>query len=1483
LPRHATKQNFKFCSKFQEKNQGKKNQGKKMAFICKDCERGWAAEEIQQKIEDAVDVEDAILGEGLHYEDRSDYVQPGDELEDEECELSATVQCGNLVLVGDKNDPELEEECNGEFDVNYTAHFSCELNDQYGIERITELSHIEIDSFEARYTAPSSTAASSSSSTESAITDESAVSSSSEDEPPEFRGSPYRDLDGEQVVVRGDEYDIEVDRESCSPDSAVSRRPPTVAAHSSSVIQESVERLPMRTPIAEKTRGRTAVRKVVGSESRQFEAVAYTEAAPNIPQEKPGSAKDLIQAVNVNDASRVKRLVEDDKIYADTKLPRPYHHDTVLMRACERGFVDVARVLLSNGANPNYDSGHGPRFRGRTPLSCACEAGQFKVARLLLDHGAQPNHYTAGGNYPLHLVRADEILKLLLERAANPNVRNYPKRRHLTPLHVHCQSGRLNAVRLLVEHNAAVNVKDSRGHTPLHVAAKFGHLAIAKFLVSAGADQQATSNNGQTAAELAQGADHLEIAQLLSSDPCKCEHWKRSRATSPATSPVATSHVAGSDLIVLHSFCLDDKHRVVDLPWIPSLGWQRSVLVCDNFHVGYPEQPLDNLLPEKLVVLVLGRGQFPTFESAEERIQEFISTEARHFEGSFSQLLAEVRVLYTTDEEEVSCVEIGICPQHAFVWPDLRQLKTVDPSFAPDVSNVPVLMNSVSRSEKLRQATRRFYIVGDSCVGKTTFLNYLLGRQHDCSRTNVADLRTVYITSTDWLDGDSGSNAIVSSSRTRDAHEDAVSSASTSSTVDVSDDDEKEKGKGKGKRKAKEKEKSACGDGNGDRDGKGSDTEEHIELEMLDKTLRLQVWDCGGQPTYQNVIKHFFSKYGVYAIVCDVSAHNYTKRVMWWGELLSSVFDNDIPPLLVVGTHARHAQRSLQAIRQELRDCLQRRFPSGFARVDVYIVECKNTCESADSVHSVRRQLMQRFSELVRNVSTLAADFVDRMLSCCDNLPPLVRLADAGNLRGFEKELDVAHRIGLIHCISRGGHEGRRSLRADDDDDNDDSSTFDSWPASASTILFKAPKALVDVVRRVLNEPVHLKRYAGERYWLELQSTMRLGFVSRRVAMHLVHDTIVAGDFQMLSDLLEALGVAKHAFHPSEGIFVPALMDVVPLCSPISSLRAWTWHSRKFVYLPWSCNALHFSHARRRLSDDDDFEVLKIVTAWRFGVLLRCSLGRRSAQCDVQFELQERVRESRVCCVISLQNLKLAGEANGPQMRSWFRHLILTLCNAFNVAVATGPSSSQIGSIPIADDDIDASLIAIDTPLSQPSFEDQRLAYDELERAISQNKLADLHTHLLGMGSDSFWLHWTMANFLPNFLLTESLGATGIDQQLQFLNDEDVVSLIRKSVFSRFPHTNNRFEDNFDDDRNEGSDLAVLFTRIDQLNVDNFNEIVNAINVVDESGKNIPSEKTIELFRSMYTNDVVYGKNDLSFAFLGHAYDSSAKDSLAKR
>ena len=92
---------------------------------------------------------------------------------------------------------------------------------------------------------------------------------------------------------------------------------------------------------------------------------------------------------------------------------------------------------------------------------------------------------------------------------------------HQTPLHSASLYGRLDIVRLLLDHGATSNSKDKFGRTPLHLVAKGEYnleqdrVRTAQLLLDRGADVNAQTKYGATPLHLASYLGRIDIARVL--------------------------------------------------------------------------------------------------------------------------------------------------------------------------------------------------------------------------------------------------------------------------------------------------------------------------------------------------------------------------------------------------------------------------------------------------------------------------------------------------------------------------------------------------------------------------------------------------------------------------------------------------------------------------------------------------------------------------------------------------------------------------------------------------------------------------------------------------------------------------------------------------------------------------------------------------------------------------------------------------------
>lgn len=95
---------------------------------------------------------------------------------------------------------------------------------------------------------------------------------------------------------------------------------------------------------------------------------------------------------------------------ADPNLPNEFH-DTPLIAASKEGHFDIVNILLNNGSDINLQG-----FVGTTPLAEASFAGHLDIVRILLNNGADVQLY--GSRYPLVLAAMEGNNEIVIELLA---------------------------------------------------------------------------------------------------------------------------------------------------------------------------------------------------------------------------------------------------------------------------------------------------------------------------------------------------------------------------------------------------------------------------------------------------------------------------------------------------------------------------------------------------------------------------------------------------------------------------------------------------------------------------------------------------------------------------------------------------------------------------------------------------------------------------------------------------------------------------------------------------------------------------------------------------------------------------------------------------------------------------------------------------------------------------------------------------------
>ena len=215
-------------------------------------------------------------------------------------------------------------------------------------------------------------------------------------------------------------------------------------------------------------------------------------------------------AARAGQVSLLRQLLTATRINPDHTL---YDCESLLYTACQFGYTDMAKMLISLGASVVFQSDN-----GRSPLHGAAYSGSLPCLELLLREDADISVSDMSGDTPLHTAaqqgHAAFAEKLLHHSHTSVNRRNACGQ---TPLHRAAQSGNCEVTELLLKSDATLDAVDEEGFTPVHIAVKAGNAEAVKVLL----DNKANPNLALTESGItplhsaARQADGRQLIQLL--------------------------------------------------------------------------------------------------------------------------------------------------------------------------------------------------------------------------------------------------------------------------------------------------------------------------------------------------------------------------------------------------------------------------------------------------------------------------------------------------------------------------------------------------------------------------------------------------------------------------------------------------------------------------------------------------------------------------------------------------------------------------------------------------------------------------------------------------------------------------------------------------------------------------------------------------------------------------------------------------------
>lgn len=177
------------------------------------------------------------------------------------------------------------------------------------------------------------------------------------------------------------------------------------------------------------------------------------------------------------------------------------------------GVVKGNLFLVKLGLNFNLK----PEFvpSGLSLLETSISNGELEIFRLLLDNGANPNFHGYAGKTPVHLAAESNDSAFLKALSDFDPVLEIKDNNGDTPLLAAMFARSSKNVFFLIENEVNLNIRNKNGISPIFLAVEWNREDILKKLVKSGATELGKNTRGKTALDLALEYEDQKLIEIL--------------------------------------------------------------------------------------------------------------------------------------------------------------------------------------------------------------------------------------------------------------------------------------------------------------------------------------------------------------------------------------------------------------------------------------------------------------------------------------------------------------------------------------------------------------------------------------------------------------------------------------------------------------------------------------------------------------------------------------------------------------------------------------------------------------------------------------------------------------------------------------------------------------------------------------------------------------------------------------------------------